>query len=569
MFKRIVSLLLVLVMMTGMIPVPAGAAETDLDTGKLSVEGNNSLGSLLSDEIEQYHAQEESGAYGVVGLTVSGNTATVEYSAMEEAKVVVAIYTEDGIQMLTSGTKTVGAGEGLATVTIAGTMPEYFMAEAFLVDTYDYSPLCTSYSTPIYTRSMQELLASDVSDYDEELVVNLDSDESTNFLVYDEGTILTQAQEGVNTVLSVNNETLTYVIGNADDTFLWLQPGDVVSHTYGDDQLLFVKVASVDVEGTTVTIHGAEVTLDDVFSHIKIEDSGMAQDAQIDASSSDMTYLGVSDVPPAGGGSLSDVNGTLSKYINYSTSGITAGVQVDLTFAYYDTPDNKHMELRTDVTLSMALRIEGEVEFTKRLGKWSFPMAAGAVDFVCEPEFKASFAAAVEAGATLTFTTGFTYGEVQGFKELNAPPRFTMEVKVEGVIFIGLDLCPGVEVLKGLVLDVGASLPVGVEVTAKRAIGFEAAAGSGVEVLHGCTTCLEISVDFKADLSVKVELASCLNKNFNIIGVKVHICDMYYSHEHREFGMGSCPHKKYLTTILVKDGDGAILTDEKGQIILW
>ena len=65
MFKRVVSLLLVLVMMTGMIPVPAGAAETDLDTGNLSVESNNSLGSLLSDEIEQYQAEEKSGVRDV------------------------------------------------------------------------------------------------------------------------------------------------------------------------------------------------------------------------------------------------------------------------------------------------------------------------------------------------------------------------------------------------------------------------------------------------------------------------------------------------------------------------
>ena len=171
MLKRIFCFFLTLVMVVGMFPVPAFATETDtgVDTGDITLEGSNGFGELLAQDIEtQYEEDQYSGAYSVTDLTIAGSTAVVEYSAMEEAILMVAIYSEDGLQMLTSGKTTVSPDAGEATVTISGTMPEYFVAEAFLVDTYDYSPLCQSYETPIYTRAMQELLNSTVDDYDPE-----------------------------------------------------------------------------------------------------------------------------------------------------------------------------------------------------------------------------------------------------------------------------------------------------------------------------------------------------------------------------------------------------------------
>ena len=69
------------------------------------------------------------------------------------------------------------------------------------MDTYDLSPLCAAYDTPMYTREMQELLESTVDDYDSDRVLNLDEDETTNFAVYADDTIVIEGGTDVNTVI--------------------------------------------------------------------------------------------------------------------------------------------------------------------------------------------------------------------------------------------------------------------------------------------------------------------------------------------------------------------------------
>lgn len=149
--KRILAFLMALVMVFTLLPLQAMATETQpetsVDTGNLTMEGTNGFGNLLSQEIqESQEASDElnedyEAGYSVIDLTFEGSTATVEYSSLEEAIMVVAVYSEDGLQMLASGSIQVSPDEELATVTIEGDMPEYFLASAYLMDTYDLSPL--------------------------------------------------------------------------------------------------------------------------------------------------------------------------------------------------------------------------------------------------------------------------------------------------------------------------------------------------------------------------------------------------------------------------------------------
>lgn len=132
---RLLALLLTVVALVGMLPAPAYAAETGetaaVDTGDVTVKGTNSFGSLLSKEIQQEQAEDEaadSGGYNVIGLTVENGTATVEYATLEEAVLVVGLYTEDGLQLLNSGKTTVSPDATEAVVTLEGALPEYFMA---------------------------------------------------------------------------------------------------------------------------------------------------------------------------------------------------------------------------------------------------------------------------------------------------------------------------------------------------------------------------------------------------------------------------------------------------------
>ena len=125
------------------------------------------------------------------------------------------------MQLLNTAKTTVVPENTTATVSFSGEMPQYFIAAAYLLDVYDYSPLCPSYETPMYTQDMQELLAMTVEDcveeYGEERIFNLDDNSQTNFAVYAEGSVLLYEEPGVNTVASVDDVNLVYVIENADE----------------------------------------------------------------------------------------------------------------------------------------------------------------------------------------------------------------------------------------------------------------------------------------------------------------------------------------------------------------
>lgn len=300
MIKRVISLLLILVMLTGMLPVFAQAQEeptTAVDNGDVTMEGTNGFGNLLAEDIANQQATMEdqvASGYTLTNLEITGNTATVTYDSLEEATVVVAIYTEDGMQLLTSGKATVIPEETTATVTVEGEMPQYFMASAYLLDSYDMSPLCPAYQSPLYTKEMQDLLASTTEDYDSERVLNLDEDKTTNFAVYAEGTILIEQLQGVNIVTSIDDSTLTYVIENTDSSITSLKPGDVFAYPYADGEMLIAKVSAITIEGTTAIITGAELEMEEVFSHVKIDGEKGSEAVTVDDSTATkgVTYGG-------------------------------------------------------------------------------------------------------------------------------------------------------------------------------------------------------------------------------------------------------------------------------------
>ena len=110
--KRIASVLLVTIMLANLMPADVFATQntpqTEVNDG-MTIEGTNGFGNLLSADLanEQEETEEkyESG-YNVIDLVIELNSATVTYDTMEEALLVVALYTEDGLQLLQSAETT-------------------------------------------------------------------------------------------------------------------------------------------------------------------------------------------------------------------------------------------------------------------------------------------------------------------------------------------------------------------------------------------------------------------------------------------------------------------------------
>ncbi len=278
-------------------PTMASASNTaNVETSEMSVEGTNGFGSLLAKELEEKTEEmEDNQGYNVFSIEMSGKEATVSYEAQEDCTLVVAIYDEDGEQMFASGQKAVLAEEKEAVVTIeTDNMPEYYYVRGYLVHTNNLKPLCTAYGTPNYTKDIQDLLKSTTADYDAEKVINFDEDTTNNFAVASDETKIIPQSDTKNQVASVNEETSTYIIENADDNITSLKPGDMFVYEYGENEMLVVKVASVTMKGTTATITGQDTTLEEVFDYVKMDGTADTEGVEPDTSMMDegVEYLG-------------------------------------------------------------------------------------------------------------------------------------------------------------------------------------------------------------------------------------------------------------------------------------
>lgn len=196
--------------------------QAEVDTSDVSMEATDSFGKLLLNSIDSQEGTQE-GENRIIGVTVSGSTATVDYVAAEKADIVVAVYTDDTAERMTaSGTIEAsvtqdGEGKSTATVQLTGTIPNSFLVKAFLLDKAEHAPLSNEFTNSAYTKDIQDLEGSDISDFPEDRVVNLDDNNDTNFAVVNENVILVDATQSVGQMTISENGDGSYTITNADE----------------------------------------------------------------------------------------------------------------------------------------------------------------------------------------------------------------------------------------------------------------------------------------------------------------------------------------------------------------
>ena len=269
------------------------------DTSNVSMEATNSFGKLLLDgmDLDGENGSNFSSGNRVIGITMNGSTATVKYVTEEDAELVVGIYTDDSEeQMVASGTvaaqKTLeNTGYSTVDIEVKGSIPAYYVVKAYLLDKTEHAPLSNAYTDRSATKVIVDLESATINDFPEEQVVNLDDKSTTNFIVVNDNVTLLKADEvtvGKNQVVEIDNENLTYVIGNATEKIKSLQIGDVLTYEYEPGYFLIARVADISVDGDMVTIHG-DNTLEegDVFEAIKIETDASGDDFVCDDSALD------------------------------------------------------------------------------------------------------------------------------------------------------------------------------------------------------------------------------------------------------------------------------------------
>jgi len=161
------SLAMVLTILPGSTTVCVSADEeevvsTETETEKLEVIDNYSVGTMIASEVseisEETEKETDEESFGqITGITVTGLTAKVDFQVEKDSDLVVAVYTEDGLQMVASGTKAVTGSESSTSVTLEGDIPEYFLVTAFLLSTDGHEPMSEEYTSEMYTEGMQTL----------------------------------------------------------------------------------------------------------------------------------------------------------------------------------------------------------------------------------------------------------------------------------------------------------------------------------------------------------------------------------------------------------------------------
>ena len=550
-------------------------------TSELMVRGTDSFGSMFAQEFSGVAAEQtENNGCNVFSIDMSGNQASVSFETTQDATLVVAVYDENGNQMLASGKKNVTNTETETTVTInSGTIPQYYLVRGYLIETETLRPICTVYESSMYTQEMQEFLAKTTDDFDEEKVLNLDDDDTNNFAVYGDDTIIIPSETGKNIVVSADDSTNTYVIKNADTDMTSLEEGDIFSYEYADGQFIITKVASIDVNGTTVTITGDDIEMEDVFSYVKIDASDDLANATIDPSAcgDGVTYEGLSDEPENSEYKAADISGSVKKTMkfrldksgkdsdgSYSISGglwmrITCSAKLYLTFS------KCYVELKLDYKGSLDITAKGKFTATVPLPSVGYMFYGIIVELTPSMIYEWEINGAV--GADISGTFGIQ-ADNNGITSLTTMPKCTPKLKISGSFYWGLSLEPRVKILSNNVASASLTGKAGIKLNAS----WKPEILKQEKTIHSCEKCIEGKINAELTLKAGVKMLSKISYNINLIGESKKIADFYYSIDHNDYGLTKCPHLSYRLNLFVVDTDGNLLpdtvvtiTDQTGQ----
>ena len=551
----------------------------------LSVQGTSSVGAMLANEIEDKNEEtEENNGCNVFSVAVSGNNAVISFETIVDATLLVAIYNENCDTLIATGTTEVKKGETERNVTLdTENMPQYFYVKGYLIDTVTNKPLCTAYSSPMYTKEMQEFLAKTTDDFDENKVLNFDNEDDNNFAVYNGDVKLVDDSGDKNKVTKSDDTTKTYVIENIDESISSLNEGDIFSYNYSDGDALVVKIAKITIDGTTATITGADTELDEVFDYVKIDstakksdftydDSNLSDELKVEeASSRSRTSRAVDMEASAAFSTGFAINYSPNDTISVTGSlsfglSVSAKVYVSLSYQYLELISKQSLGVEISVSATMFSH-----DFS--LGEYGVSPVPGlyisiepAVSF--EGEIEVSFGASVET------QFGFSVSSSEGYKDLSKAAEIKTELKVKGKLFIGLKVTGKVKLL-GAVAEGGISGKIGPEINAEFA-----ETGNNEDYKHDCGTCLKGEINYIKGISVYAKFFNSDKLKFEWSASKSYKGgDFYYSFDYNQFGFTTCPHITYKVTVAVRDKgkkpvsgatvNGTETTDSNGIAILY
>lgn len=591
--KQITAMLLVVIMCVSA-PTTALAegtvaqnnAETVSGQSDVTITGTDSVGNMVAKEATAQQEDQQGKKASISGLNFNGNQAEVEFYTTEDAALVVAVYDEQQVQMLGSGKVTVAAGDTTATVTVNATMPKYFVASAYLLQKDTHKPLCDLYTTQLYTKEIQEVKNSTIDDYKEENVLELDSsDRDNNFAVYNDETVVADESSKKNQITA--NGDGTYTVKKADASFTGLKKGDTFSYKYDDGSVLLVKVASISVKGSTVTIkEDTNTDLTDFFDYLKIEtDGSQPGDMVVDESKMDDGVSLVQEMSDAPAATAVQGDGEFEQSVSYNINTkfkkgnkeVNLEGSLNLKFAeslkYYIAIRRQYFSFELKYSFGMSGNISAKLKCVE--------IDLGKIETTPIPGIKVAFkpALVVEASAKINFNTEFkgklggSYDSNIGFSDLSSAPSCKSKIVVEGTLFLGFKASIVPAVINAKICSAEYNTTAGIEIKGMQKID------PTEDIIHDCKSCIEGKINAKLSVDMKLHLLKDIlvdkddnNKDmFNIkvtlVSATIKLSDWYCSVDREEYGWTACPHIYYPVNVSITDKDGMAVKD--AVITLW
>lgn len=589
-FRIIACLLSIAVLLnTSSVTIWASSRSYDqsfVDEDNLHAESDSSLGNLVLNTLNDEQLEESENV--ITGLSVEGDVGIVEVQIAEACEVVVAIYDEEGIQMLASGNQSIGDAQGVQSVEVkieTDRMPQYFIAKAFLLDTDTHRPLCKAYTNENYTQKFEEFMEKTADDFQKEDVVELDRDNSTNFLVYDENTVRIEENGMKNVVTAADDASGIYAMAGVGEEVKNLRPGDVFSYTYENGKILAGTVKSVSQSGDNAVIQITQDTaLEDVFSYVKIDTESLAEDMIADTSTADeeVQFLdsGESLKPLLGADMEGEISKALKMQVKDEASGLngSAALELKLSLKVYIDFSYQYTELKLDEKLSSYISVDKNFDKQYKLGKLTAtPIAGLSISYF--PVLLVETSGTISFSAEMKQTIGFAYSNKDGLQSKNKGPELTCDFKMEGKVYLGVGGEVQAELL-GNLANLSLQAEVGPEIN-----GAKTGDGEDPAVRHQCSFCIEGEINTRAELNAGVDFLGKTVIDKTLLKGTYKVKNFYYSKDFNEFGWDkTCPHISYKVTVNVVDSsnipvinalisgvsdDENYRTDGNGQVVFY
>lgn len=591
----------------------------------ISIGSTNSVGKYISnlamqdeeakaqalDEYNGYFSIDEMTFYSETGVLFVKSTQAVGCNLKIDI-----IDEETNISILNTNEELISGSDTITEVRLnIASFPSYYYVTADLIDSMG-NLLCPTYCIKDYTQEMQEIYAASINDFDEERVVNFDDDDSTNFLVLSDSTIIAESSDNTNNLISADYERDIYTFENYDDTIKQLKPNDNFFIYTGDTDAIAINVESVKLDGSTAIITANDNEIDDMFDFMKFESTADTLDAKVDMSTADdsIDYAGI--VYDDENQSLdcetmymSNLKyGSTARIMSNDVSAEVGGAKLSFPVEYKDKETDPNFEIKGSVELGFKLKFNFYKKFSyvNLSVKLSMPLSA-------------QISAKVENGkygnpkiplATIDIPTGIIgcYLKIQPklVVELEAKfevkysiepslkisydsdtdkaPKFTssygdeaneFSFELEGKAFVGIDFDPTLVILHEKLASLSASAKAGIEMTGKLETKMTGdgeltsnvfiATDTSNNTTHACGTCVDGDINFVIEGSLKLKVLLIGELRATLVKVTIPLGDWYFSSD-LGFGWGSCPNIAYKLAFNVTDSSGNSISGAKIQV---